>query len=189
MVRDDAIQDHEFFFVETCEGALIAGERRPGAFLGLLLLQGFIQCLGDHRTQPDLPGLGSAFCGAQGCSREGDGGTNLPGEAHLFIIASDLASICITCSASPCSRAIPLAASPPFGGGDFYNIFVFSNHPQHSALDERHAPGNRWAAFISRKPRVPVHHEKALFDLWKAVNSRLWPLRADGQLLFSNLDR
>ena len=57
-----------------------------------------------------------------------------------------------------------------YGGVDPYNILVFSNHPQHYALDERRAPGNRWAAFISRKARVPVHHEKALFDLWNAVN-------------------
>jgi hypothetical protein len=53
---------------------------------------------------------------------------------------------------------------------DPYNILVFSNHPQHYALDERHESGNRWATFISRKTRVPVHHEKALFDLWNAVN-------------------
>jgi hypothetical protein len=57
-----------------------------------------------------------------------------------------------------------------YGGVDPYNILVFSNHPQHYALDERHASGNRWATFISRKARVPVHHEKALFDLWNAVN-------------------
>jgi hypothetical protein len=55
-------------------------------------------------------------------------------------------------------------------GVDPYNILVFSNHPRHYAEDDGNAPDNRWAAFISRTARVPVYHEKALLDLWNAVN-------------------
>jgi hypothetical protein len=56
------------------------------------------------------------------------------------------------------------------GGVDPYNILVFSNHPQHYSEDDSIAPGNRWAAIIPQKPRVPVHHPGALQDLCTAVN-------------------
>jgi hypothetical protein len=57
-----------------------------------------------------------------------------------------------------------------FGGVDPYNIIVFSNHPQHYSEDDRVAPGSLWAGFISEKARVPVYHQKALLDLFEAVN-------------------
>ena len=57
-----------------------------------------------------------------------------------------------------------------YGGVDPHNILVFSNHPQHYPEDDRIAPGNHWAGFISQKARVPVYHQQALFDLFKAVN-------------------
>jgi hypothetical protein len=57
------------------------------------------------------------------------------------------------------------------GGIDPYNVLVFSNHPQHYSSDDSIAPGNRWAGFIStKKARVPVVHERALFDLIRSVN-------------------
>jgi hypothetical protein len=57
-----------------------------------------------------------------------------------------------------------------YAGVDPHNILVFSNHPQHYPEDDRIAPGNHWAGFISKRSRVPVHHEQTLFDLLKAVN-------------------
>ena len=56
------------------------------------------------------------------------------------------------------------------GGEDPYNILVFSNHPQHYSKDHTIAPGNHWAATISRNPRVQTYREQALHDLFRAVN-------------------
>ena len=70
-----------------------------------------------------------------------------------------------------------------YGGLDPYNLLVFSNHPQHYSQDDSEAPANRWAGFISGKPRVPVYKQKALVDLMNAVNvygnvpSKFPPLR------------
>jgi hypothetical protein len=55
-------------------------------------------------------------------------------------------------------------------GVDPYNFLAFSNHPQHYSDDDKIAPGNHWAAIVSQRARVPVHHEQALLDLMKAVN-------------------
>ena len=52
------------------------------------------------------------------------------------------------------------------GGVDPYNLLVFSNHPQHYSDGDEVAPGNRWAGIISQKARVPVHHLRALQDLF-----------------------
>jgi hypothetical protein len=57
-----------------------------------------------------------------------------------------------------------------YGGVDPYNFLVFSNHPQHYSEDDEVAPANRWAGFISQNTRVPIYHQQALFDLFKAVN-------------------
>jgi hypothetical protein len=57
-----------------------------------------------------------------------------------------------------------------YGGVDPYNILVFSNHPQHYPEDDQIAPGNHWAGFISQKARIPVYHQRALVDLFTAVN-------------------
>jgi hypothetical protein len=56
------------------------------------------------------------------------------------------------------------------GGVDPYNLLVFSNHPQHYSEDDQIAPGSRWAGVIAQRSRVPVLHQKALFDLFTAVN-------------------
>jgi hypothetical protein len=57
-----------------------------------------------------------------------------------------------------------------YGGVDPYNILIFSNHPQHYSEDDRIAPGSHWAGSISQEARVPVYHQQALLDLFKAVN-------------------
>jgi hypothetical protein len=53
---------------------------------------------------------------------------------------------------------------------DPYNLLVFTNHPQHYSEDDEPPLGNRWAAFISDKPRVPVFQLAALNDLLKALD-------------------
>jgi hypothetical protein len=55
-------------------------------------------------------------------------------------------------------------------GVDPYNFLAFSNHPQHYSDDDTVAPGNHWAAIVSQKARVPIHHQQALMDLVNAVN-------------------
>jgi hypothetical protein len=55
-------------------------------------------------------------------------------------------------------------------GVDPYNVVVFSNHPQHYEQSDQVAPGNRWAAWISEKPRIPLYNRKAAIDLTKAVH-------------------
>ena len=57
-----------------------------------------------------------------------------------------------------------------YGGIDPYNMLVFSNHPQRYSEDERIAPGNHWAVWISQQARVPVYQQKSLLDLLAAVN-------------------
>ena len=56
------------------------------------------------------------------------------------------------------------------GRVDPYNFLAFSNHPQHYSDDDTVAPGNHWAAIVSQKARVPIHHQHAVMDLVNAVN-------------------
>jgi len=57
-----------------------------------------------------------------------------------------------------------------YGKVDPYNLLVFSNNPQRDSPEDQIAPGSRWAAFLSERPRVPVFHREALHDLIKAAN-------------------
>jgi hypothetical protein len=78
-------------------------------------------------------------------------------------------------SRNPMIPSVPMASlmdkvRKDYGGVDPYNILVFSNHPQYYSEDDTVAPGSSWAGFISEKSRVAVPHQKALFDLFTAVN-------------------
>jgi hypothetical protein len=93
--------------------------------------------------------------------------TNLPPErAHRFYTPRSLNPVI----PSRAMSALMESVREDYGGVDPYNLLVFSNHPQHYSEDDQVAPGSRWAGFISQKTRVPVYHQQALFDLFKAVN-------------------
>lgn len=59
-------------------------------------------------------------------------------------------------------------------GIDPYNVLIFSNHPQHYSDGDTKAPSNQWAAYVSDRPRVPLHSDaavKAIFDALKIYDN------------------
>jgi len=93
--------------------------------------------------------------------------TNLPPERAARFYAAQSTDPAIP---SQAMSALMDSVRKDHGGVDPYNLLVFTNHPQHYSMDDRPAPGSRWAGFISQKPRVPVVHQIALFDLFQATN-------------------
>ena len=55
------------------------------------------------------------------------------------------------------------------GGVDPYNVLVFSNHPQHYSDGDAKAPSNQWAAYLSERPRVPLHSDVAVRAIFEAL--------------------
>ncbi len=96
MLRNDPIEDHQFFLGETCKGALIASEGGLGVVFGVQLLERLIQGFGHNSTEFNAPRL----CGTLGCRKGGgrkrDCRANLLWSTHNDIVASNSASICIS---------------------------------------------------------------------------------------------
>ena len=93
--------------------------------------------------------------------------TNLPEHyARLFYVGDPGVGIPI----SKAKLAVAQRTRKSYGGIDPYNLLVFSNHPRHYSSDDQAAPPNRLAGIILQCPRIPVFHQKAVLDLYNAVN-------------------